>query len=76
MANEMTLVQVFPSIFGLFLPITIPVFFVDPRPVRVGFVVEKVEMGQAFHPLFYAHFFFLSPTLYDLSNSGLRYITH
>jgi hypothetical protein len=45
----MALVQGFPIIFGLFLPITIPAFFIDPRPVRVGFVVEKVKMGQAFH---------------------------
>jgi hypothetical protein len=67
MVNEMALVQGFPSIFGLFLSIAIPVFFVDPRPVRVGFVVEKVEVGQAFHPLFRNHFF-KSTTLYDLNN--------
>jgi hypothetical protein len=53
MVNEMALVQGFPNIFGLFLPITIPVFFVDPRPVRVGFVVEKMEMGQVFTHFFY-----------------------
>jgi len=67
MVNEMALVQGFPSIFYLFLPITIPVFFVDPIPVRVGFMVKKVEVGQAFHPLFRTDFF-KSMTLYDLSN--------
>jgi len=54
----MAMVQGFPIIFGLLLTVTIPVFFVDPRPVRVGFVVEKVEMGQSFYPLFRTHFFF------------------